>query len=121
MDLPAGTTPAEIAKATVVFGPVVASQREDGRLVILSDVKRFEAAQKAGKAVSGMVISDLTVEEEAQICHKLNGLTQDEQWLVCGNQEDFLSVMMSDFDRGHCGNKLSLTCGTCRLNKREGF
>ena len=121
MDLPAGTTPAEIAKATVVFGPVVASQREDGRLVILSDVKRFEASQKAGKAVSGMVISDLTAEEEAQICHKLNGLTQDEQWLVCGNQEDFLSVMMSDFDRGHCGNKLFLTCGTCRLNKREGF
>ena len=121
MDLPAGTTPAEIAKATVVFGPVVASKREDETLVILSDVKRFEASQKAGKAVSGMVISDLTVEEEAQICHKLNGLTQDEQWLVCGDQEDFLSVMMSDFDSGHYRNNLFMTCEICRLNKQDGF
>jgi hypothetical protein len=121
MDIPAGTTAAEIAKATIYFGPVVASQRDDGTLVILSDAKKLEAAQKTGSAVSGMVISDLRVEEEAQISHKLNGLTQDERWTVCGNQEDFLSVMMADFDPGHCSNKLILTCGTCRLNKQEGF
>ena len=121
MDTPAGTTPAAIAKATVIFGPVVASQRGDGTLVILSDVRKFEAAQKAGNAVSGMVISGLTVEQESQISHKLNQLTQDEQWTVCGNQEGFLSAMMSDFNPGHYRNQVLLTCEACRLNKQEGF
>ena len=73
------------------------------------------------KQVSGMVISHLTGEEEAQISHKLNQLTQDEQWTVCGNQEDFLSVMMSDFNPGHYRNQVLLTCEACRLNKQEGF
>ena len=121
MDTLAGTTPAAIAKATVIFGPVVASQRADGTLVILSDVRKFKAAIKAENAVSGMVISHLTVEEEAQISHKLNQLTQDEQWTVCGNQDDFLPVMMSGFNPGHYRNQVLLTCEACRLNKQEGF
>ena len=121
MDIPAGTTPAEIAKATVIFGPVVASERADGTLAILSDIGRFLAAQKAEQAVSGMVISQLSLEQEAQISHKLSALTQDEQWFVCGRQEEFLSTMMADFNPGHYWNELGLSCEACRLNQQKGF
>ncbi len=121
MDIPAGTTAADIARATVLFGPLVASERADGTLAILSDIERFRAAQKAEQAVSGMVIRQLSLEQEAQISHKLNALTQDEQWYVCGKQEEFLSTMMVDFDPGHYWNELGLTCEACRLNQQKGF
>ena len=103
------------------FGPLVASIRADGQMFLLSDANKFEAAKRVGlKGMPGLVIEGLTHEQEAQICHKLYDLTEDEHWTVCSNREEFMTATMTDFDPGHSINKV-LLCETCRLNSQWGL